>query len=175
MNEETGSTSRARSVDQIQEIQNKEQTQAGSFLVSNYIDAVPGPSGIATEMKPDELSSDSDCSVEIIEVPKKPPVIIEILDDSDSDTFDISNSETIAAKLKSTQKTSKTKSKGSIKDHIRKNLEQRKDTIFVTKQEHNDEEETPEEVKDLTCAICLGQFESRAFLDQCFHILSFDL
>ena len=54
---------------------------------------------------------------------------------------------------------------------IKEKLEEQKNKIFVVKAEVKNGEESSPSKHDITCSICLGTYDNRAFLDECFHIL----
>ena len=59
----------------------------------------------------------------------------------------------------------------AISQTIKERLEEQKDKIFAVKMEAENGEESPPNKYDATCSICLGTYQNRAFLDDCFHIL----
>ena len=126
---------------------NMQEPDKTSSSVSNfYLEAnEPGPSGYK---KPCNKSYDSDVEVSIIEITpkKKTPLVIELSSDSDS---------TVG---KTEQKKSKRKSKQQV---IQEELSRQ-----ATKSPGR------EDMKDSICSICLGPFENRSFLLECFHIFS---
>ena len=111
-------------------------------------DEQPGPSGYK---KPSESDSDSNDSVIEIGPPTlKHPRVLNLITDSDEDTI-TSNTQQGSGK----QKLRKIK-KLTVKDKLAKQegvLDERED------------------LQDLNCSVCLGPFEDRTFLKQCFHIL----
>ena len=117
----------------------------------------PGPSGINQPYENEDIQVDSDDSIEIIEVPKKPVPII-VLSDSNSD------SEIDVIEVDVNPKDIRVKS-------IKERLEEQKSKIFAVKVEAENGGESPPNKHDVTCSICLGIYQNRAFLDECFHIL----
>lgn len=110
-------------------------------------DEEPGPSGYVKPHLIIEHSSDSDDSVVILSPPKQPsPIVIEL---SDTDHFD-------------------EESKSGKQKRKRCRVTSVKDALHKKTMPHG----TREDLKDLNCSVCLGPFENRSFLDQCFHIFS---
>ena len=120
----------------------------------------PGPSGIGNKVEGDS-DEDSDDSVKIIEVPKKPIPLILISDSSSGSEIDVIT--TVPKK----QQRNKKKPFKSVKEK----LEEQKSKLFPmdTKSE-KDMDKSPNK-HDLTCSICLGTYKDRAFLEKCFRIL----
>ncbi|XP_057298870.1 E3 ubiquitin-protein ligase Topors-like [Hydractinia symbiolongicarpus] len=107
-------------------------------------DEEPGPSGYVKPHSIIEHSSDSDDSVVILSPPKQPsPIVIEL---SDTDHFD-------------------EESKSGKQKRKRCRVTSVKDALHKKTMPHG----TREDLKDLNCSVCLGPFENRSFLDQCFH------
>lgn len=122
----------------------------------------PGPSGINQYSSGNEdFQVDSDESIEIIEIPKKSVQVIVLTDSSSESDVDVIE---IAAKLPK-------KAKKEVKT-IKEKLEDCKDKIFRVKSEADCEGKSPPNKHDITCSICLGVYDNRAFLNECFHILS---
>lgn len=112
------------------------------------IDCLPGPSGYKGSLPPKNNSSDSDSSsvMEIIPPAQTKPRVVSLLSNSSG-----SDGETTKDKRKGKQK----KRKKTVKECLMK-----QDGI-------NDNRE---DLKDLSCSICLGPFDNRSFLKECFHI-----
>ena len=122
----------------------------------------PGPSGINQESENEDIQIDSDDSVEILEVPKKPIPLIVISDSSSDSEIDV-----VEVKRKVPNSKPKEKKMKSIPEK----LEEQKEKIFAVKVEPESGKESPPNKHDFTCSICLGTYQDRAFLDDCFHIL----
>ena len=122
----------------------------------------PGPSGINQISGNDNFHVDSDDSVEIIDIPRKPVPLIVISDSSSDSEIDV---------IEVNIKPKKSKPKKNEPKTIKERLEEQKDSIFAVKMEAENKEESPPNKYDATCSICLGTYQNRAFLDDCFHIL----
>eukprot|EP00795_Rhopilema_esculentum_P004941 gene4941-21282_t len=120
----------------------------------------PGPSGIRNTVE-DDTDEDSDDSVKIIEVPKKSVPLILISDSSSGSEIDV-----ITTVPKKQQRNKKNPFKS-----IKEKLEEQKSKLFpVDTKSEKDRDKSPNK-HDLTCAICLGTYKDRAFLEKCFRIL----
>ncbi|XP_065070245.1 E3 ubiquitin-protein ligase Topors-like [Rhopilema esculentum] len=122
----------------------------------------PGPSGIRNTVE-DDTDEDSDDSVKIIEVPKKSVPLILISDSSSGSEIDV-----ITTVPKKQQRNKKNPFKS-----IKEKLEEQKSKLFpVDTKSEKDRDKSPNK-HDLTCAICLGTYKDRAFLEKCFHSFCF--
>ena len=98
----------------------------------------------------DYYLSDSDVSITEIRMDKEEPTVIILLSDSD-DEIDLNSKDHNRGKHKAK---AKAKAVG-----IQESLRNQTGCGYR------------EDLKDITCSICLGPFENRSFLNQCFHIL----
>ncbi len=115
-----------------------------------------------TQDSTESSDSDSDASIEILEVPKKPVPVIFISDSEEE------NSQLSLVKSLSRNPVDE-KAKTTIS--VIQRLEEHKDQIFPVKIEKSENNHNQSNRHDLTCTICLGNFDDRAFLDSCFRIL----
>jgi hypothetical protein len=112
----------------------------------------PGPSGYS-QMKI-QTDSDSSSSVVVVDAPEaKGSRILSLITDSDSDenAITLSNGKHRAKKTKKKRKLRTVKEKLSKQEGIKDGERQ--------------------DLQDLNCSVCLGPFENRTFLKECFHIL----
>ena len=127
--------------------ENLKPTSEISPTVDVIDDEQPGPSGYN---KPHESDSDSNGSVIEIGPPTmKHPRVLNLITDSDEDVIVNDSQGSGKQKLRKTKKL-------TVRDKL-------------AKQEGVMDER--EDLQDLSCSICLGPFEDRTFLKQCFHIL----
>jgi len=94
----------------------------------------PGPSGINQESENEDVQIDSDDSVEILEVPKKPIPFIVIPDSSSDSEIDVVEVKRKAPKSKPRQNRVKS---------IQEKLEEHKGKIFAVKMETENGQESP--------------------------------
>ena len=132
----------------------------------DHLDQQPGPSGVNNESNCIlDIDSDSDDSIKIIDVPKKPVPVITVLDSSDDEEIDVV--QIIPRKTLKAKRCPEINPPKSIKEK----LEEQREKLFPVKTEENQSGKSPPTKHDSMCSICLGNCENRAFLDQCFHIL----
>ncbi len=160
---QTSCTSSALSV-VTPEVMNHSDLASVALEVKDQPSTLHSPSAILGDRRTYECNqtstgSDSDDSVEIIEVPKKPVPLI-CISDSETDNEDKKKS----VKSKSSKREEK-------KMTLQEKLEEYKSKLFPIKQEGSEESASSAEKQDLTCSICLGPYDNRALLDVCFRIL----
>lgn len=149
---------------------NSFHAQRSNALSLDHLDPQPGPSGINNETNHVvDIDSDSDDSVKIIEIPRKPVPVITVLDSSDDEEIDV-----VQVIPKKTLKAKKCPEINPPKT-IKEKLEEQREKLFPVKTEENETGKSPSTKHDSMCSICLGNCENRAFLDQCFHILFIDI